>query len=397
MAKEWTNWSGSVTSNVQALELPNREEEVIGLLRRAEAESLLVRVTGSGHSFVPLCRTQGMLLYTDGLQGVVSTDSGAKEAVVRGGTKLYLLGGPLRQAGLAMENLPDIDRQSISGAIGTGTHGTGDGIGNLANQVVGLRFVTAAGEVINCSDEEEPAIFKSAQVSLGALGIMTEVRLRLVPTFRLHEKIWRVPVAECLKNLEKMIQENRHFEFFWGPKQDACLMKALNPTAHDPDDLPEVEGERIGHSDRVFPSERRTKFNEMEFSVPRVSGVDCFLEIRRMMKEKHPEVRWPLEYRTVAADDIYLSPAYRRDTVAISAHQAADIPQGKFFADVEAIFRNHQGRPHWGKMHTHIAADLRELYPMWEKFQEVRRRLDPKGRFMNPYLAKIFHGPREMP
>jgi L-gulonolactone oxidase len=108
------------------------------------------------------------------------------------------------------------------------------------------------------------------------------------------------------------------------------------------------------------------------------------------MMGKHSDVVMPLEYRTVAAEDAYLSMAHGRDTVTISAHQLAELPHQAFFADVEAVFRNHQGRPHWGKMHTLKAEDLAKLYPMWESFLKVREQLDPKGRFMNKHLQELF-------
>ena len=110
------------------------------------------------------------------------------------------------------------------------------------------------------------------------------------------------------------------------------------------------------------------------------------------MRNRHPEVAWPVEYRTLRGDDIPLSPAYGQETVTISLHQAHDRPHRAFFADAEAVFRNHRGRPHWGKMHAYDARDLRAAYPRWDEFQQVRRRLDPAGRFLNPYVRRLFLG-----
>ncbi len=389
MVEEWKNWSGAVECRPRAIVTPGNEDEVIALVRRANSEGLTLRATGSGHSFVPLCASDGILISLDNLKGVVSADRKSLRATIRAGSKLYEIGEPLRLAGLSMENLGDIDRQSLAGAISTGTHGTGHGICNLSNQVVALRLVTADGESLDCSAERDSEIFKSAQVSLGALGIITQVRLRLVPAYRLHEKTWRVPVDECFKNLERLIHENRHFEFFWYPKRDECAMKTLNPTSKSQEDLQGAEGERIGPSDKIFPTERNIKFNETEFSIPEAKGPECFFEIRRLMQTKHDQVAWPVEYRTLGADDIYLSPAYRRDTVTISVHQGNTLPYKEFFSDVEGIFRKYEGRPHWGKIHTHSARELRLLYPMWEVFQKVRKQLDPKGLFLNEHLRQI--------
>lgn len=392
MPTEWTNWSGRVTCTPRKLAAPSSEEELRRMVRRARTDGhqTMIRVAASGHSFVPLCASSGTLISLDNLQGIESTDRDALSATVRAGTKIHQLGQPLREAGMAMENMGDIDRQGIAGAISTGTHGTGRGIGNLSTQVTGLRLIVASGEVVECSADREPQILKAAQVSLGSLGILTHVTLRLLPAYRLHEKVWEAPIDECLADLEQLIDRNRHFEFFWWPRRDRCSMKTLNPTEGPPDELPDREGERIGHSDQIFPSVRDTKFNEIEFAVSEDRGPDCFQEIRELMLQKHTEIEWPIEYRTLGADSLYLSPAFGRDTVTISAHQASDLPCEAFFADVEAIFRKHGGRPHWGKIHTHTAAELGELYPMWERFHEIRRELDPDGLFMNDHLRGVF-------
>ena len=359
-------------------------------MRRAIADGQTIRVAASGHSFAPLCSSRGTLVSLEDFSGVESMDRAAMTATVRAGTRIHELGAPLREAGMAMESMGDIDRQGIAGAISTGTHGTGREIGSISTQVVGLRLLTASGELIECSADGEPEVLKAGQVSLGALGIITHVRLRLLPAYRLHEKVQEVPIGDCLPQLDRLIGENRHFEFFWWPRRDECSMKTLNPTDEAPDELPDRPGERIGHSDQVFPSVRSRKFNEIEFSLPEAKGLECFLEIRKLMQEKHTDVGWPIEYRTVAADDIYLSPAHGRPTVTISAHQGNTLPYEAFFADVEAIFRNHQGRPHWGKIHTHAASELGELYPMWDRFHEIRRRLDPRGAYLNDHLRRIF-------
>ena len=386
--EKWSNWSGSVECTPQILAAPETEDQVVQLVVQARRNRQSVRVAASGHSFVPICASQEALLSLDGLKGVVATDPQTQTATVLAGTKIYEMGEPLFRAGLAMENMGDIDRQGIAGAVSTGTHGTGKGIGSLSTQVVGLKLVTADGESLVCSAESEGEIFKAAQVSLGALGIITQINLRCLPAYRLHERKWQVPFEQCVADLDRLIADNRHFEFFWFSQTDVCWMKTLNPTEAAPSDLPDRDGERIGHSHRIFPSVRNNRFNEIEFAVPAVNGLDCLKEIRELMRHRHKEIRWPLEYRTVAADDIFISPASGRETVTISAHQGSTLPHEKFFADVEAIFRNHRGRPHWGKMHTHTAKELSQLYPKWNEFQVIRRQLDPNGRFLNDFLRR---------
>ncbi len=418
----WSNWSGNVTSNPQMIATPASEAELIALLRQARRDGHAVRVVGTGHSFVPLCATDDLLISLDNLQGLISASPAEGIATFWAGTKLHAVGDPLWDHGLALANMGDIDRQSLGGAIGTGTHGTGPTLGNLSTQVVTLRLITVNGDVIDCSPVQEAAIFNAAQVSMGALGIITQVTLRCLPAYQLHERSWVATFAECMAVLDAQIAANRHFEFFWVPGEDLCAMKTLNVVGWEGEGVPGtieavvdfrkdlsivpgtpspkpplppgrlaryVREARTDRSYRIFPSERNLKFNECEFAVPAANGPACLHEIRALMQTRHPTVAWPIEYRTLAADDIGLSPAYGRATVTISVHQAAELPYQPFFADVEAIFHNHSGRPHWGKIHTQTAQQLAELYPAWSTFQTVRTQLDPDQRLLNPHLRRI--------
>jgi FAD/FMN-containing dehydrogenase len=247
-------------------------------------------------------------------------------------------------------------------------------------------------------------VFRAAQVSLGALGVITHVRLALEPAFRLRERNWTAPFDACLPQLDSHIASNRHFEFFWFPDpsvfvqqklpKDLCGMKALNPTTEPRDferwdDAAQTRGERVGWSDTIYASARDTAFNEIEFAVPAERGPECVRELRQLMLTKHKDALWPLEYRTVKPDDAFLSPDFGRPTVTISAHQAAERSYRAYFADVEAVFRNHRGRPHWGKLHTLTARELASLYPKWDEFQRVRKQLDPQGVFANVFLRRV--------
>lgn len=398
MTHPWSNWSGSVTCAPQTMIMPTDETAVSALVKAAAVAGTMVRVAGTGHSFTPLCASDDVLVSLDGLQGLVATAQDT--ATFWAGTKLHQVVEPLWAAGLAMANMGDIDRQALAGAVSTGTHGTGPTLGSISTQVVGLRLVLASGEIIECSPTQEPALFQAAQVSLGVLGIITQVTLRCLPAYRLHEKTWVAGFEECMGQLDGLIAANRHFEFFWVPSEDVCAMKTLNPTSAERLDTPYrptvtgrltryVHDERIDRSYRIFPSERNLKFNETEFAIPAANGPDCLREIRQLMQHRYPAVLWPLEYRTLAADAIPLSPAYGRATVTISVHQAAELPYNPFFADVEAIFRNHRGRPHWGKIHTHTARELAALYPAWAAFQQVRAQVDPTGLFLNEHVRTV--------
>ncbi len=399
----WHNWSGGVTAEPRRIAAPTSEEEVVSLVTDANRAGENVRVVGTAHSFTPLCVTDGTLLSLDGMQGMIAADSAARTATFWAGTKIARVGEPLLAAGLAMANMGDIDYQALAGAISTGTHGTGRTLGSISTQVAGLRLVLASGEILDCSATEEPEVFAVARVALGALGVLTRITLNALPAYRLHERTWVLPFEECMAQLPALIRDNRHCEFFWSPGDDACALKILNPTDEEalpPMPPPTATGrvarylkpERIDWSYRIFPSERTIPFNEMEFSVPAEHGPECMREIRDLMRERHPDVVWPVEYRTLHSDDIPLSPAYGRETVTISIHQAAELSYREFFMDAEAIFRTHRGRPHWGKLHWHTARDLRDLYPRWDDFLTVHQRLDPDGRFLNAYLRTLFLG-----
>jgi hypothetical protein len=231
--------------------------------------------------------------------------------------------------------------------------------------------------------------------------VLSRITLRVLPAYKLHERTWPEPFESALEQLPTLIADNRHFEFFWSPAVDACAMKTLNPTDEPIGEIaPPIPAngrmvrylgpEYVDWSYRVLPSERTLLFNEMEFSVPAANGPDCVREIRQLMQSRYPEIIWPIEYRTVRADEIPLSPHAGRPSVTISIHQAAELPHQPFFADAEAIFRNHRGRPHWGKLHSHTARQLRELYPQFDRFRAVRERLDPAGRFLNDHLRTLF-------
>lgn len=404
MSHSWSNWSGNVTSAPQTIATPTTETELIATIQRTAKNGQPIRVVGTGHSFVPLCATDELLISLDNLQGLISANPEERTATFWAGTKLHAVGDPLWEHGLALANMGDIDRQSLGGAIGTGTHGTGPTLGNLSTQVVGLRLLTATGEVIDCSPTQDPEIFRAAQLSLGALGIITQVTLRCLPAYYLEERTWVATYAECVAALDAHIAATRHFEFFWVPGEDLCAMKALQPVDPTVDATDKVapvptpvsarlsryiNPPRTERSYRIFPSPRNLKFNETEFAIPAANGPSCLHEVRELMQTHFPDVAWPIEYRTLAADTIPLSPAYARETVTISVHQAADLPYQPFFEAVEAIFRNHQGRPHWGKLHTHQADELAMLYPEWDTFQAVRAQLDPSGRMLNSYLQEL--------
>lgn len=425
----WENWSGSVRCEPAALFGPADEAGVVDVVKRALEAGKTLRTVGSGHSFTPLVATDQWLMHLDRLQGLIAVEPGSHRATAWAGTKLKALGEALFDAGLAQENLGDINVQSLAGAIGTGTHGTGAGLKAIANQVVALTLVTGTGEVLTCSETDNREVFKAAQVSLGALGVITRVELQCVPAYKLKLIKGKAGFEETLGNLAALARENRHFEFFWFPHSDVVATKTTNVTDEPIDagglgkilgdvvlengglwavneicrTIPALSkacnqfasqaagtGSEVDWSHRIFATPRLVKFQEMEYNVPIDQAADTLLEIRDCIRTHDFAVGFPLEVRFGTSDDIFLSPTYQRDAVYIAVHMYQGMAHEAYFAALEAIFKRRGGRPHWGKLHTLGARDFEALYPEWERFQAVRRELDPHGVFMNDYLQRLF-------
>lgn len=430
----WRNWSGALSCAPAKTVRAASEAEISEAVKAAEGP---VRVPGTGHSFTPVVITDGTLINIDGHAGLVSADKGTGLARVKAGTKISDLGKPLLDAGLALANQGDINRQSIAGAISTGTHGTGVTLGNLSTQVHAFRLVTADGSVLECSRDEHADVFDAGRVSLGTLGVMAEFTLQCVEAYTLRETGGRMNVDEMFEQIHDLVAGNRHFEFFWFPFADEVLVKFLNPTDADPRPprpagkldhyamtaacemsrvAPFLRGPlqrfltsqaggrymggerefsqkgRVRHAYEAFPSDRDVRFNEMEYAVPIENGPDCVRAVAKHMREKGGNFVFPIEYRTVRGDDIWMSPFEGRDSATIAVHQYAKQTYRKLFDGVEDIFKQYGGRPHWGKLHTQTAKELRDIYPKWDQFQAVRERLDPQGKFLTPYLRRLFVG-----
>lgn len=389
MTMDWQNWSGSQVHKVKEKRLPQSEDELAEILVQASNKGHTVRVIGSAHSFVPFW-TDDTLVSLDNMKGLIDCDLENNLATFWAGSKLHEIGDVLWQEGLAMENMGDIDRQSIAGAVSTGTHGTGKGLRNLSSQIHGMHLMDAAGQLHTIQgNEPDNKLLDATRVSFGSLGIITQLTLKLVPRYYLHERNWSLSVEACGECLENLINENRHLEFFWDPQSDLCLMKSLNISSQI-EEIKISDSESIGRSYRIFPSDRDLRFNEIEFTMDEEQGWNCFLALRELIRKKHPKLRWPLEYRTLKADTALLSSTAQIDSVTISAHEGYQRDYQSYFSDVEGIFRQVDARPHWGKIHQYKYADFLRLTPQFQRFCEIRDQLDPEGRFLNPFLKRIF-------
>jgi len=385
----WQNWSGRQSANPQHIERPTDEAGFVAAVHRGVEAGVPVRAVGASHSHSRVAATDGMLVDTDGWQGIVSTDPDAQRATVRAGTRIFQLGEPLHEVGLALRNQGDIDRQSIAGAIATGTHGTGPTLQNLSASVAALRLVLADGTVVDTDAENEPALFEIARHSLGGVGLVTAVDLELRSAYRLHERLWKEEPESLFERIAELVAATRHFEFFWMPHLDVCAAKSLAETDADPDPMPDTKLERIGWSHDIISTLREDLHTEMEYSVPADVGPECFLAVRELIGTEFGDLLWPLEYRTVAADDLWISAASGRPTVTISVHQDITLDDRPLFDACEAVFRSFGGRPHWGKAHSLTGTELAELYPRLGEWWDERDRWDPTGVFVTPELAAL--------
>ena len=427
-SRQWKNWAGNQRATPAAIETPSSEEEIVAIVRDAAAAGERVKMVGAGHSFTAIAVTDGRLIRPDNSQRVLSVDRAKRLVTVQAGIKLSTLNAELAKRGLAMPNLGDIEYQSIAGAISTATHGTGIKLGGLATFVVGMRIITGDGSVIECDAEHEPELFHTARVGLGALGVLSTVTLQCEEAFNVHAVESAAKVDELLDSLDDHIAENDHFEFFWIPNTEWALTKWNNRTEKPlaprsrwkefrddvlignggfslgcriarlaPSLTPRIMGlvpftgraEYIDRSDKVYTSPRLVHFYEMEYSIERSACREALNRVRQFVSQSGIQISFPVEVRFTAGDDIPLSTAYGRENCYIAVHVYSGTHYQQYFEAVETIMNDYGGRPHWGKLHFQTHRTLRDRYPEWERFQAVRKRLDPEGRFSNPYLERV--------
>ncbi len=385
----WSNWSGKLTAKPSNVHFLRSEADAAALARHADQTRQHIRVAGASHSHAPLVQHDAILADAQGLAGVIATDTDTQTAWVGAGTRIYALGAALHQQGLALANQGDIDQQAICGATATGTHGTGVTLKNLSAAVVGARIALASGELVDCSATDHPDLWQATRLHLGAFGIVTRLQLQLRSAYRLQEKQWQGTLDEILENFGKAAINNRHHEFFWYPQSDLAQGKSINITQAQPEYPLAEEGQRCAWSYEVLPNYRPYKHTEMEYSVPAAKGPACMASIRDLLNTRFPDVRWPVEYRTLAADDVWLSTAYARDTVTISVHQDINLDDEAYFRACEEIFLAFDGKPHWGKVNYLNGSQLADCHSQWHNWWRMRDEVDPNGTFLNSYLRSL--------
>jgi len=427
-ASTWVNWAGEQRCAPVSFKRPVDEAAVSACVARAAGRGDTVRAVGSGHSFTDIACTDGVMLDTSAMQRILDVDPGTGRVTVEGGIKLHTLGPLLAEHGLALANQGDIDLQSITGAISTATHGTGARLQNISAQIVGMRIVTATGEVRELNEDTDREAFLAARVSLGALGVISAVTIQAVPLYTLHRRDETMPLPETLDRLDELADSNDHFEFFAFPYADRAITRTTRRSTTEPHPTPAWKrdvreriddraldilcrtgrrfpsqaprlnrlitavasnGDEEDYSYRIYPSRREVRFTEMEYAIDRVHARSAIEEVIKLVRSRQLPILFPLEVRFVAADDALLSPSHQRDTCYIAVHQYTGMEFEGFMRGVEAIMDGFGGRPHWGKRHYQTAATLRPRYPEWDRFQSVRAQFDPDGVFANDYTRRV--------
>jgi L-gulono-1,4-lactone dehydrogenase len=429
MALEWRNWAGDQQCSPAAIETPATREELIDVVGRAAAAGRTVRAAASGHSFTDIALTDGVLVRCERLNRVLDVDPESGLVKVEGGIVLGDLNRRLDDLGRAFENLGDIDRQTLAGSISTGTHGTGTGFRSVSAQVEAMELVLADGSVREISAATDPEAIEAARIGLGALGLIYSVTVRTVPAYTIHRVDNPKPLDETLARLDELNEVNDHFEFYVFPHTDVALCRESHRTDEPPQPKPaplvyaqEVilenwvgelfllaarrfpsQGPRlariaasnlgrstkIDRSYKVFASERRIKFTEMEYGIPREHAVEAVRRVLALAARPELRVSFPIEVRFVAADSVMLSGSHARDTCYIAVHQDRKLEWDPYLRGVEEIMESYGGRPHWGKRHFQTAETLAPRYPRWADFQRLRAELDPTGVFANEYVERV--------
>ncbi len=397
----WTNWVGNQSFSPAAVVRARDEDEVVRAIREATGG---VRVAGAGHSFTPVVETSGTLLDLAAMRGVISTDADRQRVTALPATLIHDFYEPLWEAGLALRNQGDIDTQQIAGAVATATHGSGIGNPSLSGFVRRVRLVTGSGEIREIG-EDEPDLLRAAQVSVGMLGVVTEIELAVTEAYRLKQQVVVWPWEEVLERWDELVQEHRHFGFFWLPTEesgalynldahgetlvDRCYVKIYDEaTPDEPDD--DTPGRRIDRSYRIYPMVYDPNFHELEYFVPLERGPEALKATRELMLDSLPDSVYPMEVRTVGPDDAFLSPSFETATTVISVSGRPGTDYWGYLRAVDELLAGFDARVHWGKLHFLTPERLHALYPRASDFVAARRELDPEGVFLNDHLRPLF-------
>lgn len=423
------NWAGNLNFQPRNILAPSSTEEALGMVQSQLKNNQTIRMRGSSHSWSDLIETSDAFLHLDNMQGLIEVDADNKLVKAKAGTKLFLFGDEAFKHNLALPNQGDVNHQSVAGALSTGTHGTGIGLQSMANQLQALTVISGKGEVIKIDNEQHPDMMQALSVSLGSAGLITEATVKMTDAYKLKVETFAEDMKLSLANYKQRLTDNRHLEMFYFPVGDWSMVKLMNQTQDGPSPHSKLQKVRelvlenwvfeglnilanstntyksvdkvmrkfvdhktfVNWSHRAFPTERTVRFMEMEFNLPVEKFEEVFEELKTSIKKNQFQTLFPIEIRFVKGDQLWLSPAYQRDSVYFAIHSYIKEDFRPYFEEMQRIFKRHGGRPHWGKWHGLKYKDLEAVYPKWHDFLKLRAQLDPQGVWLNKHLRTLFY------
>jgi alditol oxidase len=419
MTAKPANWAGNVTFGAEHFRRPASLPQ----LQRLVARSKRARALGTGHSFNRLADTPGDLVCVAGLPRLIEVDAAAGAVTVSAGLTYGEVAMALHRAGRALPNLASLPHISVAGACATGTHGSGDGNGSLATAVSAVEMVTVDGDLVTAGRDTDPARFPGTVVALGALGIVTRLTLDTVPAFDVRQYVYEdLAAGQVLEHFEEIFSSAYSVSLFtdWrGPRFSQAWLKrradapdagmprpvwmggrradgprhpvpGLSPAACTEQlGVPGPWHERLPHFRPEFTPSAGDEL-QSEYLLPRAHAADALAALQPAAGRLAPVVRTS-EIRTIAADDLWLSPAYQRDSVGFHFTWIKDwAAVAPALALVEERLAPLRARPHWGKLFGTSPETVRGLYPRWDDFRRLMYRYDPAGKFRNDLLDRYF-------
>ena len=409
------NWAGNIEYSTNKVVYPKTAEEMQTLVKKIPH----LKGLGTRHCFNRIADSEHHLLSTKELNKVIALDTQARTVTVEGGIKYGELAPYLHQKGYALPNLASLPHISVAGSVITATHGSGVKNGNLATAVVGLEFIDAAGNVHTVSKAKDAGLFNGVVVNLGALGIITKVTLALEPAFTMQQRVYeRLPLEQLKENFNQIVSAGYSVSLFtdWvhNSINEVWVKSRLDGTT-SPETQPEFYGavaatqnlhpivgvsaenctaqlgvpgpwyDRLPHFKMGFTPSTGVEL-QTEYFVPHDQAIEAIQAVARLGKQISPHL-FISEIRTIAADNLWLSPCYQRPSVALHFTWKQDWPAvSKLLPVIEKELAPFQARPHWGKLFTMIPKALAAHYEKLPEFKKLVAQFDPQGKFRNDFL-----------
>lgn len=414
------NWAGNYTFGAARLHYPETIPQVQELIIRHRK----LKVIGARHSFTEIADSSEDLISLDRFDPTMTIDATHRTVTLGGGVRYDHLTRTLHQAGFALHNMASLPNITVAGACSTGTHGSGDGNGNLPTAISAMEIVTGTGDVVHLSRARNGEQFCGAAVGLGGIGVIAHLTLDIQPTFEMRQDVYEnMQLAQLEDHVDAIFAEAYSVSLFtdWRNQciNQVCLKRRVtdtstseaapmcfgatlatrqrDPVGLHPDEctvqlgIPGPWHERLPHFRMGYMPERGHEL-QSEYMVPRKHAIAAIRAIDGLRDHVAPRLQMG-EIRTIAADDLWMSPFYRQASIALHFTWQPDVPAVmRLLPMIEAELAPFGARPHWGKLFTLAAGQLEALYPKLPDFRQLLREYDPQGKFRNRFLDTYIFG-----